>query len=383
MARRIYLLRHGEPEGNRDERKCIGRTDIKLSDRGKRQAEKISEEFLHKNIQQIYSSPLSRCVETARIVQRCIDKSNFIEGETSKCIKRITICEDLQEISGGEWENRLFSEIKKYYFKEYEERGKQIGYYAPPKGESFAQAGERFGRCLKQICRQCEGNFLVVAHAGAIRGFLCQILGISVNRVFELSQPCAGVTVLEENIWEGKSHLSVFQIGYRPIEFLDEEEIRYLYQRCGTPEPVISHMQAVSDYIKVLVKEIPELHIGLMEKELLLKAALVHDIARIEPNHAERSAILLEKEGYYEVARLVRTHHGDGLSFNDKHFTAEELLFYADKRVQQEQIVSIEERFSGSMSKCKSSKAKESHYRQFEMAKKIESKLFEVKQMRR
>lgn len=288
-------------------------------------------------------------------------------------------------MSVGDWENIPFPEIQMRYPKEYEERGRQPGFYAPPGGESFSQAGVRFEHCMEQICRKSEGNILVVAHAGVIRGYLCRILGISPNRVFELPQPYAGVTVLNEKLGEERK-ISVQKIGYRSVNFLNNEEIQRLYKKCHTPEQVIRHMRAVAGYIEEMTGKFPQMFPDSGTKEILVKAALVHDIARTEKNHAEKGAQVLEKEGYYEVAELIRTHHGTEAICNgetkwsDGRFTPAEILFYADKKVKGDRIVSIEERFGASRHKCQSPEAVENHHRQYEMAKKIEQKLFEMEE---
>lgn len=375
MERTIYLLRHGEPEKKEDESRCISRTDLKLSARGRRQAKEAGRWLADKGIQRIYTSPLFRCVETAEIVRGQVIKENKCVGRrNSGYEEEIRICKDLEEVSVGEWENRLFSEIQAHDPVEYEKRGRQIGSYAPPGGESFAEAGRRFEKCLEQICRECEGNILVVGHRGIVRGYLCRVLKISADRVFELPQPYSGVTALSEKLENGKKERSVLWIGRRPASFLDEEEMLYLYRKCRTPEQVIRHMRAVAGYIEDILEQLPASCFGVSERELLLKAALVHDIARTESNHALKGAALLQKEGYPEIAQLVRNHHGQDLVCRGGRLTAAEVLFYADKRVWGERIVTIEERFERSRGKCRTPEALENHEKQFELAKMIDKK---------
>lgn len=218
MGRYIYLLRHGETVQEGNEKRCIGQTDLPLSEPGRQQAGKIGRWLQGEIIERIYSSPLSRCIETANIVRQMCMEENGVSGDCAlRGERNVFICEGFREMSVGQWENLTFSEIRACDPDAYEARGKQIGYYAPPGGESFMEAGERFGRCLGQICRQCGGNLLVVSHAGVIRGYICRVLGISPNRVFELPQPLAGVTVLEE-----RQKLSVVRLGYCPPELPDE-----------------------------------------------------------------------------------------------------------------------------------------------------------------
>lgn len=62
-----YLLRHGESTANL-ERIYAGWTDVPLTKTGRSQARKAALEIKRTPIDVIYSSPLSRALETARIV---------------------------------------------------------------------------------------------------------------------------------------------------------------------------------------------------------------------------------------------------------------------------------------------------------------------------
>lgn len=373
-SRKIYLLRHGIPV--LDEPRCIGITDIPLSEDGKRQAKKIAEWLSKKGMRKVYSSPLKRCVETAEIVA---ERLNIEKSE-------ITICRDFREINVGEWENRKFSEIKKS--KEYEERGKNIGYYVLPGGESFAQAGIRFGECLDQIRKETKEDILIVTHAGVTRAYLCELLGKSVNELFEFPKPYAGVTVLQE---KEDGTLLAKEIGFLPSSCMDQNEIRRLYDLSQTPENVRQHMTAVATYVERIRKKMSELIIQDITEEYpwylqeecwktLKKAALLHDIARTKPHHAKVGADLLEREGYKELAELVRYHNAvrPGNSADKSTLDMADVLFYADKRVKDTKIVTIEERFEASYEKCKSKEAKEKHQKLYLKSIAIEKKLEEL-----
>ena len=359
--RRIYLVRHGALYEERGIHRCLGHTDVPLSDRGKRQAQKIGEWFRDKNIERIYCSPLERCVTTAQIIKKLL----WSQGRDVE----IKALEALQEMDAGEWDNLSFSEIRKQYSVEYEERGRNLGYYAPPGGESFFQAGIRFGRCLDGIRRETGGNILVVAHAGVMRGYLSDLLGVCPNHVFSIPQPYAGITILLET----DTKIKIETIGWRPYGFLDQEEIRYLYGKCNTPERTVRHMEAVAGYMEVLKEQLGFLG---FDWNLLKKAALVHDICRMEKEHAKAGAEVLRKEGYEEVAELVERHHSaDGVAEGMSAVSEEELLFYADKRVQEDKIVSVETRFKCSLEKCKTPEAEKKHQRLYKKTKYIETKI--------
>lgn len=362
-GRRIYLVRHGEIYEEDEIHRCIGHTDVPMTKRGERQAGKTAKFFEDKYISIIYSSPLQRCVKTAQIISRQKEELRI----------KIRILDGLKEVDAGKWENLSFEAIRREYPEQYKARGRELGYYAIPEGESFYQAGIRFSRCLEEIRKNGNGDIVIVAHAGVMRGYLSVLLDISPNDVFAIPQPCAGITILKET----DRGLEPEKIGWRMPDFLDKEEIRYLYHKCGTPEGTVRHMEAAARFISILEGK---LKCSDYRWNLLRKAALVHDICRTQKGHAKVGAGILRKEGYWEIAKLVEGHHSsEGMVDTEQGETSalseEDLLFYADKRVQEDRIVSLDDRFGASIGKCSTPEAKEKHQRLYKKAIDIERKI--------
>jgi probable phosphoglycerate mutase len=67
-AIRILLIRHGETEWNRIHR-FQGRIDITLNQGGVDQAQALARALNNERLVAIYSSPLTRAMETARLVK--------------------------------------------------------------------------------------------------------------------------------------------------------------------------------------------------------------------------------------------------------------------------------------------------------------------------
>src|SRR5512139_1680547 len=65
---RILLVRHGETEWNRTHR-FQGRSDVPLNERGKDQGYALALALKDEAIKGIYSSPLTRAIETARLIK--------------------------------------------------------------------------------------------------------------------------------------------------------------------------------------------------------------------------------------------------------------------------------------------------------------------------
>ena len=66
--RTLYIIRHGEVAFPDGKKRCIGRTDLPLSDAGRRHGEALRAYFAEHPIEAVYASPLRRAKETARIL---------------------------------------------------------------------------------------------------------------------------------------------------------------------------------------------------------------------------------------------------------------------------------------------------------------------------
>ncbi|MBO5555780.1 MAG: HD domain-containing protein, partial [Oscillospiraceae bacterium] len=101
-----------------------------------------------------------------------------------------------------------------------------------------------------------------------------------------------------------------------------------------------------------------------LDEQAIHQAALLHDLARGEKDHAALGALWLEELGYPALAPLVRSHHDWEGGAPDE--TA--VVFLADKAVQRDRRVSLEERFAASQTKCRTAEALAAHQRRREAA---------------
>ncbi|MBE5955124.1 MAG: HD domain-containing protein [Lachnospiraceae bacterium] len=354
--RYIYLVRHGNPGQPDEPSRCLGATDVSLSEYGKEQICK-SKEYIHSfPWTKVYVSPMRRCLESAQ----CLG----IDSD------RLTIKENLHEMPAGIWENLTFDQIKKEYPKLYEARGKAIGTFAVEGAESFKEAGERFAQCIDEICGETQENLLVISHAGVIRGFLCKLTGRDYDQVMDYTVPYGSVTVLKET----GDGLEVVEYGLRSLKLLDMDEVKQIYEKCGTPKPVVSHMKKVAEVTLQIMDEKMD-QFTEYEKEIVYKAALLHDIKRTEKNHDKKSADYLRKEGYKDIAELVALHHSTLINVKPE-IELHEILFYADKLVMEDRVVFIEDRFAKSFERCKGiEEAEAKHQALYEKAIWIKEKI--------
>lgn len=173
--RTIYLVRHGEPELPDKEKRYIGQTDLPLSRTGRDQAEALRQMLAHVQFTALFSSDLSRALETAQI----------INGEKNIPLRPLR---ELREIALGEWEGCTFEEIRRQFPAEFLRRGHDIYEYRIPGGESFADCSRRVNAVFAEIDAATHGDILIVGHAGANRLLLCQLLGVPAGNLFRLGQ---------------------------------------------------------------------------------------------------------------------------------------------------------------------------------------------------
>lgn len=153
---KIYLVRHGQTEKNR-EKLLQGRSDSPLNESGIRQAEEVRDYFRKEGIifERIYSSPLSRAYRTAEI----------IAPETE-----ILLDNRLLEMDYGPYEGSSLTspapEITEF-FSDF------VNHPAPPGMESLSAVTERLGDFLRDLsANDCSGCVLVSTHAIALKGAL-------------------------------------------------------------------------------------------------------------------------------------------------------------------------------------------------------------------
>lgn len=341
--RTIYYVRHGQCAGS--VHRCLGNSDEKLDSAGLCQARRLARWAADRALCAVYTSPTPRCAETARILSagRCpvFEKT------------------ELQEMDTGLWTGLDFERIRLQYPAEYAARGRHMGTFAPPGGESFAEAGARVGCCVSRLLAETDGTFVIVGHGGAGRGWLCGILGIPPDDVLTLRQPWGGVTVLES----GQNGFSVRSLGLEPGNVPEDPEITALLDRAATPEAVRVHGRAVAKCAMALAEGQPGI-----DRELLRAACLLHDIARTESReHAAKGAALLDRAGWPKLADLVSRHHELGSEPSQE----AKLLFLADKLTLGESEVTLETRFAHSREKCTDAQALAAWERRFNEAKEI------------
>lgn len=356
-TRRIYLVRHGVVEFQDGIPRCIGRTEVPLSALGRKQAEKLAHYFSRHPVTHVFASPLGRCQETAQILS-----AGHYPVETE---------EGLCELDMGEWENVPLQELR-------ENRGKQLE-SEPEQGESRKAGLERFEQAVEKILQHSKGDIVCVAHAGVNCCYLSRYLGEPLETSRALPQPYGCLSMIEA---EENGRKRVVRCGVMPEKAPDIKTCEWMWEHYHTPAQVRAHCQAVCEQALKIGNMLNQNGCDL-NLDVIQSAALLHDIARGRSHHTEEGARILRREGYPELAEIIRRHHdltkGDGEWNANAQPDETEVVYLADKLTQETRTVTLEERFADSRRRCEnqddSQEALAAHWRRRREAEQVAQKI--------
>ncbi len=160
-----------------------------------------------------------------------------------------------------------------------------------------------------------------------------------------------------------------------PWKVPSKDEIEKLYSKYDVPPHIVRHMKKVAEVLSDILSDLRQR--GTMyDDELMEAAALTHDIARTRKDHPEAGANILKEEGYDLIGMIVKEHNSPILfkRYPDK-LSEEDLLFYADKIVKEDHIVTLKERFEKSFSGYTSEDAQKNIRSRYNKAANIERQL--------
>jgi len=201
---RLYLVRHAAPEAWSAGR-CIGRTDVPLSESGRSSADRLAAAFAGLDVAAVYATPLRRAAATAAPIAAAVGRE-------------VTPCDGLTEIDFGAFEGLTPDEIARADPELYARWTTAPAAIRFPGGESYADVRARAVPAVEEIARRHPDRTAVaVAHAGPIRIVLAAALDMPDAASFRLVVPHAAVAVLD---WAGDiavvSGLDVLG-GLRPL----------------------------------------------------------------------------------------------------------------------------------------------------------------------
>lgn len=180
----LYFIRHGQTEAN-VKGILTGRLETNLTQKGIDDAATLSKE-LKEDFDYYYCSPLTRTHQTLRAIKGDVD---FIIDE------RIT------EVSSGDWQGKLKSELPEEEYDLYKK-----GLLNPPNGESLEDVDKRAKSFLEDMFSKYKDNekILIVTHNAFMR---------NLKRMF----------IDKDKVSEPKN-LEIFMVNYEMYKSLNQPE---------------------------------------------------------------------------------------------------------------------------------------------------------------
>lgn len=185
--RRLWLVRHGETEGQSSIR-FHGRNDVPLSDVGRAQIRALAPWLHGVDFARVVHSPLQRAAESAAILATACGLP----------VQRLAAEERLREISFGACEGLTAAEIEARFpeFWRSHQAGQAEGF---PGGEPRTAFAARIAAAMHELASEpWQGDLLVVAHRGTVRQTLRALLAVPHGVKDPFGVELGSLTVLRE-----------------------------------------------------------------------------------------------------------------------------------------------------------------------------------------
>ncbi|MDQ4070718.1 MAG: histidine phosphatase family protein [Actinomycetota bacterium] len=170
---RAVLVRHGETEWSLSGQHT-GRTDIPLTDEGRRRARALGTRLAEWTFARVLSSPLARALDTCGLAGL---------GDA------VETTDDLREWDYGEYEGRRTVDIRE------ERPGWALWMDGVPGGETVDDVGRRADRVIAAV-RQAEGDVALFAHGHVLRVVGARWIGLPPDHGRLLALSTASISVL-------------------------------------------------------------------------------------------------------------------------------------------------------------------------------------------
>ena len=194
---KVYLVRHGQTAWNVGEI-FRGRADIPLDETGKQEAHLAGEALKDETLHAIYSSPLSRSMETAENIAKFHSIS-------------VRPFDAIIDISYGEWEGLENHVVKGKYPELHALWQREPHKITFPGGESLDQVRSRTMQGLQDLVMEHKDeNFVLVAHRVPNKVICCAVLGLDNSHFWRIQQDTAS------------TNLFIFRDGQWIIAFLND-----------------------------------------------------------------------------------------------------------------------------------------------------------------
>jgi broad specificity phosphatase PhoE len=184
----ILLVRHGETQWNR-ELVFRGIRDIELSERGRQQAELLAKYLKRFKIDAIFSSPLSRAVQTLRPTAEALGL-------------RVQPEEAINDLNFGLWAGLSVDQVKEKYPDQFEKWRLNPLEMDFPEGDKISNAKVRSFNWLKRIAGGDYERIALVTHKVILKLLVLSILDAPKRAYWQIQFSTCSVSML--NTKEGR-----------------------------------------------------------------------------------------------------------------------------------------------------------------------------------
>jgi len=183
---RLFVVRHAEATAN-PELRYLGSRDDPLTERGQWQATQLAQAFASLPLAAIYTSPLTRALDTARAIAH------------PHCMPYI--CDPrLMEGAMGTWEGLRRADILARSPEDdiHHQRWEADPACAPPNGESLAEVQARVIAFVQDLTERHAGaSVVMVSHVGPIKALLCAVMAVPLTAARRMFLDNATISVID------------------------------------------------------------------------------------------------------------------------------------------------------------------------------------------
>ena len=169
---RVILARHGQTEWNKEFR-FQGKTNVQLTEEGKRQAHALAERLASWPPDVIYSSPLDRALYTAQAIA---ERHNM----------KPVILDELEEIDFASCEGQSINGLEREQHEIFS-RWRADPFFNPPEGaETWPELSERLSRAVNQFLAGGHKRIIAVSHGGIMRALYAVFTGLNPHKTWNM-----------------------------------------------------------------------------------------------------------------------------------------------------------------------------------------------------
>lgn len=172
MKKTVYIFRHGETDANIEHR-MQGWLDVPLNANGVAQARALAQKLMDVRFDCVYSSPLSRALDTARAVvgdQQIITNGDLREWNMGDFCGHIVRLTDSPADTPIDMSGDII--YAPYALLSNDD-------YVPPNGESYNMFVARVRDALLDIVKNSDGNTIAIAtHTGVAKNIIKQFTDV-------------------------------------------------------------------------------------------------------------------------------------------------------------------------------------------------------------